>query len=458
MPYRGSNLERLQAVIAAQRDVMACGLELQRVMDVTTARARELTSAAAAVIELREGGQMVYRSVAGSAEGSLGLRLNVNTSLSGRSVLEARILSCVDVENDPRVDLAASRRVGARSMLCVPLFHDGSAIGVLKVYSGEPAFFEDEDVKTLELMVGFIAIATANAVAHRAREHSEGRFRALAELASDGIITADATGTVTFWNQSAARMFGYSEDYLIGKPFTALMPARYSLTQALSPGQFDAGRALKLMGRLLELNALRSDGTEFPVELSASSWSVGEEEPFFTAIVRDVSERKRLEAAVLKLARTDHLTGLLTRRAGQELIDREAMRCHRYGGMLSFILFDIDHFKAINDGAGHGAGDMVLHRIGAIVLERIRATDAAVRWGGEEFLLMLPHTPHSGAVELAEALRKRVEATAFDVVERVTISLGVSELAEGEPVNDTITRADAKLYAAKHGGRNRVAA
>ena len=172
-------------------------------------------------------------------------------------------------------------------------------------------------------------------------------------------------------------MFGYSEDYLPGKPFTQLMPARYALTQALTPGRFDASRALKLTGKLLELNALRSDGTEFPVELSTSSWSVGhdEEAQYFTAIVRDVSERKRLEAAVLKLARTDHLTGLMTRRAGQELIDREATRCHRYGGTLSFILFDIDHFKAINDSVGHGGGDLVLHRIGAIVLEHVRATE-----------------------------------------------------------------------------------
>ena len=83
-------------------------------------------------------------------------------------------------------------------MLCVPLFHEGSAIGVLKVYSPECAFFDDEDVKTLELMVGFIAIATANGVAMRARELSESRFRALAELATDGIITAEASGTVTF--------------------------------------------------------------------------------------------------------------------------------------------------------------------------------------------------------------------------------------------------------------------
>ena len=106
-------------------------------------------------------------------------------------------------------------------MLCVPLLHDGNAIGVLKVYSPEPQFFDAEDLSTLELMVGFIAAATSNAVAQRAQQASEQRFRALAELASAGIISADARGIVTFCNQSAARMFGYDEPSLIGKPFSA---------------------------------------------------------------------------------------------------------------------------------------------------------------------------------------------------------------------------------------------
>src|ERR1700712_1237923 len=104
-------MERLQGVIAAQRDVMDCGFDLQRVMDVTTVGTRELTSAAAAVLELREGDHMVYRSVSGTAEGSLGTRLDLYSSLSGRSVLEARILTCVDAEIDVRVDLHACRKV-----------------------------------------------------------------------------------------------------------------------------------------------------------------------------------------------------------------------------------------------------------------------------------------------------------------------------------------------------------
>ena len=435
---------------------MACGLELQPVMDLTTERTRALTGAAAAVVELREEDAMVYRAVSGSARGSLGLRLNLYKSLSGRCVLEARTLQCADSEEDPRVDRDAARRVGARSMLCVPLLHEGNAAGVLKVYSPEPDYFNRDDVTTLELMVGFIAAATAHAVAQRAREALEHRFRVLAELATDGIITADARGIVTFWNRSAAELFGYPADYLLGKSFTCLMPQRYPLSEALAPGRFDSSRVGNLLGRIIELQAVRADGSEFPVELSASQWSIGNE-AYFTAIVRDASERKRLEAAVLKLAHTDELTGLLSRRAGQAQIDREVARSQRYRHSLSFVLIDVDHFKQINDTKGHAAGDEVLRRLGKLIAERVRSSDVAVRWGGEEFLLALPHTDQVGARALAEALRASVEQLAFEVVPRVTFSAGIAVFSEGEPSHVPIARADAKLYQAKSEGRNRVA-
>ena len=138
--------------------------------------------------------------------------------------------------------------------------------------------------------------------------------------------------------------------------------------------------------------------------------------------MRDVSERKRLEAAVLELARTDHLTGLLNRRAGQELVDRETARCRRSRHGLGFVLLDIDHFKQINDSAGHAGGDQVLQQLGALLRERIRGTDIALRWGGEEFLIVLPDTDEGGARVLAEALRRRVETTRFTAVAQVTVS------------------------------------
>jgi two-component system, cell cycle response regulator len=323
------------------------------------------------------------------------------------------------------------------------------------VYSPTPNAFDVEDITTLELMVAFIAAAMSNALAQRALMSSEQRFRSLAELASDGIITTDACGSVTYVNRSAAHLFGSDERGLIGRPMLSLMPQRFALTLQDSEGNFDPERARKLVGKTLEVMGLRADGGEFPVELSASTWNAGNER-FFTAIVRDITERKRLESAVLTLARTDHLTGLLNRRAGEELIERELDRAVRYGRALSFVLVDIDHFKRVNDTFGHAAGDAVLRRMGQLVVARIRATDLAVRWGGEELLLCLPETDLEGAQDLAESLRSMIEQTRFEGVGVVSASLGVANRIQGERAEQTISRADERMYTAKSNGRNRV--
>ncbi|HEY6876637.1 MAG TPA: GGDEF domain-containing protein, partial [Polyangiales bacterium] len=166
--------------------------------------------------------------------------------------------------------------------------------------------------------------------------------------------------------------------------------------------------------------------------------------------------RRALERKVLKLARTDHLTGLLNRGAGDEALTREVERARRYGRPLSCLLLDVDHFKKINDGAGHAAGDHVLRLLGALIAGRIRTADSAARWGGEEFLLVLPETNSRGACEFAESLRALVEATSFELVPRVTVSIGVTELRPDEPREQALARADKHLYTAKSNGRNRV--
>jgi diguanylate cyclase (GGDEF)-like protein len=213
----------------------------------------------------------------------------------------------------------------------------------------------------------------------------------------------------------------------------------------------------RAVGRTVELTGLHKNGAEFPVELTASTWSI-DQERFFTSIVRDISERKRLQAAILTMARTDHLTGLLNRRAVEDTFARELVRSHRYRRELSCMLLDIDHFKRINDTAGHASGDHVLRLMGQLIGGRIRGVDSAARWGGEEFLVILPETSLKGASELAEALRVLVEGTTFSVVPHVTVSIGVAEVGVDESAEQAVARADKNLYAAKSSGRNRVVA
>src|SRR6185436_3585261 len=136
------------------------------------------------------------------------------------------------------------------------------------------------------------------------------------------------------------------------------------------------------------------------------------------------------------------LTGLTNRRGAEQAIRREITRSFRYGLALSFVLFDVDHFKRINDEHGHGMGDQVLRQVAGSIGERLRESDLPARWGGEEFLCVLPSTSLAQAHICAERIRKGV-AGVTTPVGSVTISGGVVELQPGESLNAVIERADA---------------
>ena len=163
-----------------------------------------------------------------------------------------------------------------------------------------------------------------------------------------------------------------------------------------------------------------------------------------------------------ELATRDALTGLLNRRAMIELMAREHPRIERGQGPLAIALLDIDWFKRINDDLGHGAGDEVLRRFAATLKAQLRAADALARWGGEEFLLLMPGTHVDDARGVLDRLRHEVcTGDALDDIApglKVSFSAGVVEVAEGESQDAAIDRADQALYRAKQNGRNRVEA
>ena len=164
-------------------------------------------------------------------------------------------------------------------------------------------------------------------------------------------------------------------------------------------------------------------------------------------------------ATINELAIRDELTGIHNRRFLLDLVEKEKERADRNGSEFCLCLFDIDFFKRINDTYGHAAGDAVLRDFARTVQGQLRALDAFGRYGGEEFLLMLPETPAASAIALAERVRGAVEGLRCTDNERritLTVSVGVAEYRLGEKVAQTIVRADQALYLAKSGGRNRV--
>jgi diguanylate cyclase (GGDEF)-like protein len=167
----------------------------------------------------------------------------------------------------------------------------------------------------------------------------------------------------------------------------------------------------------------------------------------------------RLVARLRRASRHDALTGLLNRRAAEEAVAAEIGRARRLGESFSVLMIDVDHFKAVNDQGGHAAGDRVLQHLGAVFGTLLRDIDQAGRWGGEEFLVMLPGTPRAEAAALAERLRERVQALPAMWDDRplaLTLSIGVAQWRGGEAVEALVARADAALYRAKQAGRNRV--
>jgi diguanylate cyclase (GGDEF)-like protein len=224
--------------------------------------------------------------------------------------------------------------------------------------------------------------------------------------------------------------------------------------KAIDPALMDVGVIIisSLEGDRERLAGLRLGAFDFlpkpfqPMELSAR--------------VRNYVERDRITQALALQARTDSLTGLYTRRAFEQAYDEALRQARRYGVPMSVVAVDIDHFKEVNDDHGHAAGDEVLRRVSELLRATVREADIVARFGGEEFVVVLPHTDCAGAAVLAEKLRASVEAERVEAIGRnCTVSLGVVSWDPGAgEAGDLLARADVLLYEAKASGRNRVVA
>jgi diguanylate cyclase (GGDEF)-like protein/PAS domain S-box-containing protein len=286
---------------------------------------------------------------------------------------------------------------------------------------------------------------------------NEEKFRAMSEASRDALVMIDDHGRVAFWNRSAEEMFGLSREEMMGRPLHDVVakPEDRNLAMAGYLGFASTGRG-RVVNAITEVRARKGDGSFFPVELSVAAfrqanrwWAVG--------AARDISERKRTEELLVRLATTDSLTGLLNRRrfleAGDAELDRAAVRSSR-----SLIMFDVDHFKTVNDTLGHAVGDMVLS---ALAGRRGNPRAAWTSWAdrGRGIRGAFARDRIEDALYAAERLRATVESmeiVAGKTPLSVTISLGVAQWEGAENLEGLLGRADAALYRAKETGRNRV--
>jgi len=262
--------------------------------------------------------------------------------------------------------------------------------------------------------------------------------------AGEGIVVTDSSGQVVLINPAAERLLEKPAAQISAEGFENLLDDPDSMRHSLHAEDKTGPTTVSYKGRVLLLYASTIRGASAQVVGSA-------------ALLRDITEEKRLEEELRRLSTTDGLTGLYNRRHLNSSLDTEFHRSARTRNSLSVIMFDIDHFKKFNDTHGHDQGDRVLQSVARTFREALRKYDLACRYGGEEFVGILPNTTVEGAWSVAERLRKDIEETVVDGL-RVTISLGVATYPELEfsSPDALLEAADQALYRSKEAGRNRT--
>ena len=321
------------------------------------------------------------------------------------------------------------------------------------------AVHRDAAGEVVELVGALVDITRPDSIQARleALAESERHYRFIVENVSDAIVLMDAEGACRFASPSIQDILGHRAERLRGRGLLELLPPDDApRVQRLIHDASLHGEPLRM-----ELRMRHRLGHYVWLETCCSpslNADTGRYE-WILAVARDITDRKHREYRLQELSTTDSLTGALNRgaylsclRSGLEAADHVAQR-------MSLVIFDIDHFKTINDTWGHAAGDLVLACVGEICRTVLRDQDVFGRIGGEEFSLMLAGQSLNDAALLAERLRKKFESVRVEFHGEwlsFSVSCGVAERQTSEGVESLLHRADMGLYAAKRNGRNRV--
>lgn len=327
-----------------------------------------------------------------------------------------------------------------------------------------PLHSENEN-KGINAVLAVMRDVTEHKHAEDKMRQSEARYRLLADYSHDVIWTADIrTRRFTYVSPSVERLRGFTPEEVMALPIeNAMTPEsmkKMNASVSEMMAKISAGERNNLT-YVAEIEQPHRDGRIISTEV-VTTWVLDEAgEPITVlGVTRDITERKKVEQKLELLARTDSLTGLANRRHFMEVAEQELSRTLRYGGELSALMLDIDHFKSVNDTYGHHTGDLVIQKLGNICRTTLRDVDCVGRIGGEEFAVILPQTGVTEAAEAAERLRVAVTTARVPLEKglplRFSISIGVATLREPCNLDTLLGSSDTALYTAKNSGRNRV--
>ena len=288
---------------------------------------------------------------------------------------------------------------------------------------------------------------------------SEEIHRLLADNASDVIWVMDLTGKFTYVSPSVKKLSGYSVEEVLNQPReTFLMPESVTyLETELEAAIYNVENELDFKVFRADVEQPCKDGTTVWTDLTVSG--IYDKNNLFLGMLgvsRDISVRKNMEEEIIRLTEVDRLTQLSNRLKLDKIIKFEIERSMRSNSSFAVIMLDIDNFKLVNDTYGHIIGDDVLKEVAEIIKNTVRKIDTAGRWGGEEFLIVLPESGINGGYTLAEKLRKNIENHNFNSIKKLSASFGVSQFEKGINEIELVSRADDAMYNAKKTGKNCV--
>jgi diguanylate cyclase (GGDEF)-like protein/PAS domain S-box-containing protein len=276
-------------------------------------------------------------------------------------------------------------------------------------------------------------------------------FRLLAENNPNGVILYDfQEDKIVYANGVFLRILKYQEEEVIGKSVLAFVDpkdlerAKRLIERVKAGFKKDAEVILKLMTKTGKVKWFK---------LVGHAVMCRNKEHLLVTLV-DITMEKKREERLFYLATTDSLTKLLNRHAGIKIFENLLYQAQRYGVPLSLLMLDIDNFKKLNDKLGHLAEDLALRKVAKAIKEGTRKSDIAIRWGGEEFLLLLPHTVDP--LPIGEKIRKLINAISINGYVPLSVSVGATTYREGDTIDSMVQRADSAFYSAKRKGKNRV--
>ncbi|MBF6600510.1 MAG: EAL domain-containing protein [Dehalococcoidia bacterium] len=287
-------------------------------------------------------------------------------------------------------------------------------------------------------------------------ERERDRLTAIIEATTDVVVIAGVDGRRLYMNSAGRRLLDIADDAVDSGRIEDNRPD-WARVAMLDEGLAAAERYGVWISESAYLSA---DGHEIPVsQVMLAHRTESGVTDFYSVIARDISERKRTETQLVRLANQDALTGLFNRRRFVEELDRELREARRYGVDGALLFLDLDQFKDVNDSRGHRAGDDLLTGLAELLRQQVRSSDVVARLGGDEFAVLLPRTDAQSAAEIAAQLLDRIRDHTFLVAGaplRITASIGVALFPEGsERSDDVLSRADLAMYRAKEEGRNR---